>query len=56
MKEQEIISGTEVKFRNLRWQVVDIQPLGGQDLFRLRGLEGIVLGKEIEILHPLEEI
>lgn len=56
MKEQEIISGTEVKFRDLRWQVIDIQPLGGQDLFRLRGLEEIILGKEIEILHPLEEI
>ena len=53
---KELIPGTEIIFRELRWEVIDVQPLGEQDLYRLRGLEGLVSGREIEILHPLEEI
>lgn len=52
----KIISGTEVIFRDLRWELVDIQPQGEQNLYRLRGLEGVVLCREIEILEDLEKI
>lgn len=52
----ELSVGIEVKSRGLRWEVVDIQPLGEQTLCRLRGLEGVVRGKEIDLLTPLEEV
>ena len=52
----ELLSGIEVTARGLRWELVETQPLGEQTLFRLRGLEGVVQGVEIDILRPLEEI
>jgi len=53
---EEIVTGTEVIYRGLRWEIVDAQPVGDQQLFRLRGLESLVSGREVEILHPLEKI
>jgi len=52
----EFLPGTEVIARGLRWEIVDIQPLGEQTLCRLRGLEGVIRGKEIDLLTPLEEV
>lgn len=52
----EFLPGIEVSARGLRWEIVDAQPLGEQTLYRLRGLEGIVRGKEFDILSPLEDI
>lgn len=52
----ELSVGIEVITRGLRWEVVDIQPLGEQTLCRLRGLEGVVRGKEVDLLTPLEEV
>ena len=52
----EILPGAEVHLRGLRWQVVYTQPLGAQTLFRLRGMEGALLGRELDILHPFETI
>ena len=51
-----ILPGTEVEARRVRWEVVSTQELGGQTLFRLRGLENAVLGKELDLLSPFEEI
>src|SRR5690242_18129605 len=51
-----ILPGTEVIARDLRWQVVLTQRLGPQTLFRLRGLDGAVQGKELDLLHPFEPI
>ena len=36
--------------------MVSTQPMGGQTLLRLRGLEGAFLGTEIDLLHPFEKI
>ncbi len=51
-----ILPGTEVEARRVRWEVVSTQALGGQTLFRLRGLENAVLGKELDLLSPFEDI
>lgn len=53
---KELLPGIEVGARGLRWELVESQPLGDQTLYRLRGLEGTVVGTEIDILHPLEDI
>lgn len=42
----ELLPGTEVHARGLRWEVVSSQSLGPQTLFRLRGLENAVLGQK----------
>jgi hypothetical protein len=52
----ELLPGTEVHARGLRWEVVSSESLGPQTLFRLRGLENAVLGQELDILHPFEAI
>jgi ERCC4-related helicase len=51
-----LLPGTEVNARGLRWEVVSSESLGPQTLFRLRGLEGAVLGQELDILYPFEHI
>ena len=53
---QEILPGTEVLARGLRWEVVLTQQLGAQTLYRLRGLELAVAGDEIDLLTPFEKI
>jgi hypothetical protein len=52
----DLLPGTEVRARGLRWEVVSSQGLGPQTLFRLRGLENAVLGRELDVLHPFETI
>ena len=51
-----ILPGTEVAARGMHWEVVTIESLGGQRLYRLRGLDGAVQGQEIDLLHPFENI
>jgi ERCC4-related helicase len=51
-----LLPGTEVLARGLRWEVVGSESLGPQTLYRLRGLEGVVLGHEFDLLHDLEQI
>ena len=52
----ELLPGTEVHARGLRWEVVSSESLGPQTLFRLRGLENAVLGQELDILYPFEDV
>ena len=52
----ELLPGTEVEARGLRWEVVSSESLGPQTLFRLRGLENAVLGQELDILYPFEAV
>jgi superfamily II DNA or RNA helicase len=52
----DLLPGTEVQARGLRWEVVLSERLGPQTLHRLRGLEGAVKGQEIDLLHPFEAI
>ena len=52
----ELLPGTEVEARGLRWEVVSSESLGPQTLFRLRGLENAVLGQELDILRPFEAV
>ena len=52
----ELLPGTEVEARGLRWEVVSTENLGQETLFRLRGLENAVLGLELDILSPFEKI
>jgi superfamily II DNA or RNA helicase len=51
-----LLPGTEVQARGLRWEVVDAQALGPQVLYRLRGREGASTGRELDLLHPFEQI
>lgn len=50
------LPGTEVQARGLRWEVVFSQQLGPETLYRLRGLENAVRGRELDLLHPFEPI
>jgi len=43
----ELLPGTEVHVRGLRWELVSSESLGPQALFRLRGLENALLGQEL---------
>ncbi len=52
----QLLPGTVVHCRGLRWEVVQSQNLGPQTLYRLRGLAGVVNGKEFDVLSPLEEL
>ena len=52
---KELLPGTEVRLRGLRWEVVSSQSLGPQVLLRLRGLENAVLGRELDVLFPFED-
>ncbi|MEA5540353.1 helicase-related protein [Limnoraphis robusta Tam1] len=52
----ELLPGTEVIARGLKWEVVTSQPLGQQTLYRLRCLEGVIRGEELDILVPFETI
>jgi len=52
----ELLPGTEVFARGLRWEVVFAEKLGPQTLYRLRGLEGAVIGEEFDLLMPFETI
>jgi ERCC4-related helicase len=54
--DKAILPGTEVEARGLKWEVVATESLGNEILFRLRGLENAVLGKEFDLLSPFEEI
>src|ERR687892_2538983 len=51
-----LLPGTEVVARGLRWEVVNAESLGTQTLYRLRGRDGAVSGKELDLLHPFESI
>lgn len=52
----EILPGTEVVARGLRWELVFTQSLGAQVLHRLRGMEGAFAGQEMDLLSPFEEV
>ena len=52
----ELLPGTEVHARGLRWEVVSSENLGQETLYRLRGLENAVLGQELDVLHPFEDV
>jgi superfamily II DNA or RNA helicase len=51
-----LLPGTVVTARGLRWEVVTSQNLGPQTLLRLRGTENAVLGQELDILSPFEPV
>ena len=52
----ELLPGTEVFARGLRWEVVFAEKLGPQTLYRLRGIEGALRGEELDLLTPFENI
>jgi ERCC4-related helicase len=52
----ELLPGTEVTARGLRWELVYSQNLGSQILHRLRGIEGDFAGQELDLLGPFDEI
>jgi len=51
-----LLAGTEVEARNLRWEVVSVTQMGQQTLYRLRCLEGELRGNEFDILYPFESV
>ncbi len=51
-----ITPGVEVIFRDLKWEVIDVFSSGEDEIVRLRGGEGVVIGKEIEAIRSLEPI
>jgi hypothetical protein len=52
----ELLPGTDVEARGLRWEVMFAERLGSQTLYRLHGLEGVVQGQELDLLHPFEPL
>lgn len=52
----QLLPGTEVQARGLRWEVVTSERLGPQTLYRLRGVEHAVLGHAFDLLSPFEPI
>jgi hypothetical protein len=52
----ELLPGTEVEARGLRWELIHVQPAGSQQLFRLRCLEGPLLNEQMEFLVPFEKV
>lgn len=56
MATSDLLPGTEVEARGLRWQVVRIEEQAGSRVCRLRGLGGIVAGEEVEVLLGLEPV
>ena len=48
--------GTQVQARGLKWQIIDRQPAGQQQLYRLLLVDGPLRGLEKDILYPLENI
>jgi superfamily II DNA or RNA helicase len=51
-----LLPGTIVSARGLRWEVVGSQNLGPQTLLRLRGTENAALGQELDVLVPFETV
>ena len=51
-----LLAGTEVEARNLCWEVVSVNQMGQQSLYRLRCLEGELRGNEFDILYPFESV
>ena len=51
-----LLPGTEVNARGLRWEVVNSEQLGLQTLYRLRCVEGEMRGEELDLLEPFEKI
>jgi ERCC4-related helicase len=52
----DLLPGTEVMARGLRWEVVSVAPAGEQTLYRLRCLAEALRGAELDLLSPLETI
>jgi len=53
---QNLLPGTQVAARGLRWEVVFSHGAGEQQLFRLRCLDGALRGHELNLLSPFEKI
>jgi len=53
---QFLLSGTEVHARGLRWEIGGMLNQGEQTHVRLCGIEGAMLGREMDLLYPLEDI
>lgn len=51
-----LLAGTEVQARGLRWEVFSSTQLGSQVLYRLRLKEGDLRGEELDLLSPFENI
>ncbi|OQZ05735.1 MAG: hypothetical protein B6D36_08635 [Planctomycetes bacterium UTPLA1] len=52
----ELIPGTEVEARGLRWQLVRVEEQVGSRVCRLRGVGGVAAGEEIDVLLGLENV
>lgn len=51
-----LLPGTEVIARGLRWEVIESQPMGNQTRIRLRGLSGVFAGRKFDLLSPFEQV
>ena len=52
----DLVPGTEVEARGLRWRVLRVDGQTGSRVCRLRGQGGVAAGEEIDILLDLEEV
>jgi ERCC4-related helicase len=52
----DLLPGTEVSARGLRWEVVSTEPAGEQRLYRLRCLESGLSGHTLDLLVPFEHV
>ena len=56
MSATDLIPGTEVEARGLRWQVVRIEEQAGSRVCSLRGIGGAIAGEEVDVLLGLEQV
>lgn len=52
----QLLPGTQVLARGLPWTIVDTEPAGTQQRFRLRCTSGDLTGQEFDFLYPFESI
>jgi hypothetical protein len=52
----DLVVGSRVGVRGLAWDVIEIAPLGGQTLLRLRCTSGDLRGLDWQILYPAEPV
>ncbi len=53
---QNLLPGTQVIVRGLQWEVVNVEPAGEEQRYRLRCVQGDLRGEEFDFLHPFEDI
>src|SRR5688572_27880832 len=53
---ETLLPGTTVRARGLTWEVVHVEPAGGELRYRLRCTGSDLRGYEVDVLSPFEQV